>query len=105
MYRNVHGFKTAVYLQRKHIINFSRHVAVGVLLTCVHQEHVGQQSNHITMFHSPLLSLQKDAKYDLELEGEARQWIKDVLGRNVFGDKSGADHMHEVLGDGKVLVE
>ena len=57
------------------------------------------------MFQSLLLSLQKDAKYDPELEQEARQWIEAVLGRNVFGDECGADHMHEVLGDGKVLVE
>ena len=57
------------------------------------------------MFQSLLLSLQKDAKYDPELEQGARQWIEAVLGRNVFGDGSGADYMHEVLGDGKVLVE
>ena len=57
------------------------------------------------MFQSLLLSLQKDAKYDLELEQETRQWIEAVLGRNIFGDKSGADHMYEILGDGKVLVE
>lgn len=58
-----------------------------------------------TMFQSLLLSLQKDAKYDLDLEQQTRQWIDAVLGRNVFGDERGADHMHEVLGDGKVLVE
>ena len=58
------------------------------------------------MFQPLLLSKQKDAKYDLDLEQDARQWIEAVLKRNVFADdKCGADHMHEVLGDGKVLVE
>ena len=57
------------------------------------------------MFQFLLSSLQKDAKYDLELEQETRLWIEAVLGRNVFGDKSGVDHMHDILGDGKVLVE
>ena len=33
------------------------------------------------------------------------QWIEAVLGRNVFGGKTGADNVHEVLKDGKVLVE
>ena len=82
-----------------------RHVAVRAILTCVHHKHAGKETNHVTMFQSLLLSLQKDAKYDPELEQEARQWVEAVLGRNVFGDECGADHMHELLGDGKVLVE
>ena len=80
-----------------------------MLLTCFHHEHVGRGnrgSHHVTMFQSLLLLLQKDAKYDSDLEQETRQWIEAVLGRKVFGtDKSGVDHMYEVLCDGKVLVE
>ena len=49
--------------------------------------------------------LQKDAKYNLEEEAEATQWIEAVLGRDVFGGKSGQDAVHEVLADGRVLVE
>jgi len=51
------------------------------------------------------LSLQREASYCPEKEEQARKWIEAVLGRNVFGDKCGADNVHEVLCDGKVLVE
>ncbi|XP_078372487.1 myophilin-like isoform X1 [Oculina patagonica] len=51
------------------------------------------------------LARKKDAKYNEEEEKAAREWIEAVLGRNVFGDKSGADDVQEILADGKVLIE
>lgn len=45
------------------------------------------------------------AKYNAEDEAQACQWIETVLGRDVFGGKTGEDAVHEVLADGKVLVE
>ena len=52
-----------------------------------------------------LILLQKEAKYNPEEEAEACCWIEAVLGRDVFGGKSGPDCVQEVLADGKVLVE
>ena len=48
---------------------------------------------------------QTQAKYNEEDEAQVRQWIEAVLGRNVFGEKSGADAVQEVLADGTVLLE
>ncbi|XP_015748638.1 PREDICTED: muscle-specific protein 20-like, partial [Acropora digitifera] len=45
------------------------------------------------------------AKYNAEDEAQACQWIETVLGRDVFGGKTGEDAVHEILADGKVLVE
>ena len=52
-----------------------------------------------------IILLQKDAKYSLEEEAEATAWIEAVLGRDVFGGKSGPDDVQEVLADGLVLIE
>lgn len=48
---------------------------------------------------------QTQAKYNEEDEAQVRRWIEAVLGRNVFGEKSGADAVQEVLADGTVLLE
>lgn len=53
---------------------------------------------------SCVVLFQTKAKYNAEDEAQALQWIEAVLGRDVFGGKTGEDAVHEVLADGKVLV-
>ena len=51
------------------------------------------------------VTLQKEAKYNSDEEAEAIAWIEAVLGRDVFGGKSGPDNVHACLADGRVLCE
>ena len=44
-----------------------------------------------------------DAKYDLDLEKDATNWIEQVLKERVFGDEHGRDHTQHVLQDGTIL--
>ncbi|EDO46712.1 predicted protein [Nematostella vectensis] len=49
------------------------------------------------------LARKRDAKYDSDLAAQATAWIEGILGERVFGGKTGADDVHEVLKDGQVL--
>lgn len=48
--------------------------------------------------------LQIEAKYDVEQEEKAREWIEAVLGERIFQGKEGIDGVHEVLRSGVVLI-
>ena len=57
------------------------------------------------MNNGSFVMLQKEAKYNSDEEAEAIAWIEAVLGRDVFGGKSGPDNVHACLADGRVLCE
>lgn len=49
--------------------------------------------------------LQKDAKYDPELEAQIRTWINAVLGGEVLKPEPDQKDFHESLKSGDILVE
>ena len=49
--------------------------------------------------------LQKDAKYDPELEAQIRTWINAVLGGEVLKPAPDQKDFHESLKSGDILVE
>ena len=57
------------------------------------------------MNNGSFVMLQKEAKYNSDEEAEAIAWIEAVLGRDVFGGKSGPDDVQACLADGRVLCE
>ena len=52
-----------------------------------------------------MLFLQKDGKYDPELEKQIRVWINEVLGGQVLKPDADQTDFHESLKSGEILVE
>ena len=49
--------------------------------------------------------LQKDSKYDPELEQQIREWINAVVGGQVLKPEPDSTDFHDSLKDGQILVE
>ena len=61
--------------------------------------------NHFSVDLIIITNIQKDAKYDPELEEQIRDWINKVLGGQVLNPSPDQKDFHESLKSGEVLVE
>lgn len=61
--------------------------------------------NHFSVDLTIITKIQKDAKYDPELEEQIREWINKVLGGQVLNPSPDQKDFYESLKSGEVLVE
>ena len=61
--------------------------------------------NHFSVHLIIITKIQKDAKYDPELEVQIRDWINQVLGGQVLNPSADQKDFYENLKSGEVLVE
>lgn len=61
--------------------------------------------NHFSVDLIIITKIQKDAKYDPELEEQIRDWINQVLGAHVLNPSPDQKDFYESLKSGEVLVE
>ena len=61
--------------------------------------------NHFSVNLIIITKIQKDAKYDPELEAQIRDWINQVLGGQVLNPSPDQKDFYESLKNGEILVE